>query len=258
MTFDPGIGKAKARATGILDEYGLRRGGDADLENLAYDRGLLVASREMTGAEGRLVRKGKQAIATINDGIYNEGKRNFVVAHEFGHFELHEDSPLFLCDESDFVDWHRHRPEETEANQFAAELLMPRGWFIREASAVELSIEEVSRLAELCGVSLTAAAFRCVELDVTPSALAFCQDNEIKWSNVSDSFPYQYIRGDGEPDGYSGAWEYFGEGIDHQDPIETPADAWFGDYDISEDDTVIEQCLVMSRLNATLSLIWQV
>jgi len=212
----------------------------------------------MTRAEGCLVQKGGQAIATINDEIYNEGKHNFVVAHEFGHFELHQDSPLFLCDESDFVDWHRHRPEETEANQFAAELLMPRRWFISEAGAVELSIEEVSRLAEACDVSLTAAAFRCVELDVIPSALAFCKDNDIKWSNVSESFPYQYMRGNGSPKGYSGAWEYFEEGRNHQEPIETRADVWFGDYDISEDDTVIEQCLVMSRLNATLSLIWQV
>jgi len=256
--FDLGIGKAKAQATDILSKYGLQRGGDADLQDLAFDRGLVVMSKPMTGAEGRLVRKGKRAIATINDGIQHDGKRTFVIAHELGHFELHQDSPLFVCDESDFVDWHRRRPEETEANQFAAQLLMPRNWFTSEASAVELSIEEVSHLAETCGVSLTAAAFRCVELDVTPCALAFCQGGEIKWSKASKSFPYQYMRGSGAPDGYSGAGEYFAKGVNHQNPIETPADAWFGDYGISQTDTVIEQCLVMTRLNAILSLIWEV
>lgn len=256
--FDLGIGKAKARATDILVEYGLPHGADVNLYNLAFDRGLVVMDKSMTGAEGRLVQKGGQAIAAINDKIRYAGKRTFVIAHELGHFELHRDSPLFLCDESDFVDWHRSRPEETEANQFAAELLMPSAWFTSEASAVHFSIEEVNYLAEASCVSFTAAAFRCVELDVTPSALAFCKNNEIEWSNASDSFPYQYMYGNGSPDGHSGAGEYFANGIDHQEPTETPADAWFGDHEISQDDTVIEQCLVMSNLNATLSLISQV
>ena len=256
--FDPGEGKARAKAADILNEYGLQRGGNVDLRNLAFDRGLIVMNKPMTGAEGRLVQRGKQAIATINDGIQYEGKRTFVIAHEFGHFELHQDSQLFLCDEADFVDWHRSRPEETEANQFAAELLMPREWFSSEASAVQFSIDEVDRLAKICGVSFTAAAIRCVELDITPSAVAFCKDNEIKWSKASKSFPYQYMYRSGAPRGYSGAADYFVNGTDDQEPFETPADAWFGDYQISSDDVVIEQCLVMYSLNATLSLIWQV
>jgi Zn-dependent peptidase ImmA (M78 family) len=256
--FDSGIGKARGRATDILTEYGLRHGGEADMRNLAFDRGLVVMNKAMSGAEGRLVQKDNRAIATINSEIQYDGKRTFVITHELGHFELHKDSPLFLCDESDFVDWHRNRPEETEANQFAAELLMPQEWFVREASAAHFSIEEVNRLAEASSVSLTAAAFRCVELDVTPSAIAFCKDNEIKWSETSESFPYQYMYGSDSPDGYSGAGEYFADGIDHQEPLETPADAWFGDHQISRDDKVVEQCLVMSNLNATLSLISEV
>lgn len=256
--FEPGIGIAKARATSILNAYGLHHGGDVDLRNLAFDRGLIVIDRPMSGAEGRLVRRGRRAIATVNDKIQYEGKRSFVIAHEMGHFELHKDSPLFVCDEADFVDWHRQRPEESEANEFAAELLMPESYFKREASATEFSLEEIRHLAEICGVSLTAAAVRVVKLDVMPSALAFCQHGEIRWSMKSKSFPYQYMRRKGAPDGYSGAGEFYSVGNTSVEAVETPADAWFSDHGIKSSAMVLEQCLVMSTLNATLSLISQV
>jgi Zn-dependent peptidase ImmA (M78 family) len=256
--FDPGVGAARQRAHEILDEFGLEYGAQADLIDLAFARNLIVVEKPIRGAEGRLVRTGDRAMATINENIRYDGKRSFVVAHEFGHYELHKDTPLFVCDENDFLDWHRRRPEETEANQFAAELLMPRDWFKAQTNATEISVNELERLAHLCGVSLTAAAFRCVELDVTPCAIAFCQDNEIQWSQVSPSFPYQYMRGSGTPDGYSGAGEFFSGGSTSEEPLETPADAWFRDYDLSSEEEVMEQCLTMSRLNATLSLISQV
>lgn len=256
--FDPGVAKAKKCALDILHDFGLEHGGEADLQALAFALGLVVMNRSMRGAEGRLIQKDETAIATINDQIRHERKRSFVIAHELGHYKLHRESPLFLCDESDFVDWHRRRPEETEANQFAAELLMPAGWFRRNASAAEFSREEVSRLADTCGVSLTAAAFRCVELDIVPCAIAFCKDEKIKWSNVSRSFPYQYMRGSGSPDGYSGAGEYFAKGSTPRDPVPTFCDAWFKDYSIDSQDELMEQCIAMNTLNATLSLIWQV
>jgi Zn-dependent peptidase ImmA (M78 family) len=256
--FDIGIGKARDQAARILEAYGLECGGDADLRDLAYDRGLFVIDQSMTGAEGRLVRRGKRAIAAISNRIQYEGKRSFVIAHEMGHFELHQSSPLFLCDDSDFIDWHSRRPEETEANEFAAELLMPTDYFRREASATEFSLEEVRQLSELCGVSLTAAAVRLVKLDVVPSALAFCQHGEIKWSMVSKSFPYQYMKYEGRPDGYSGAGEFYSNGDTSEEAAETPADAWFTDYELEPDAMILEQCLIMSNLNATLSFISQV
>lgn len=256
--FDPGVGAARQRAHHILDEFGLEYGAQTNLVDLAFARDLIVVEKPMSGAEGRLVRKGDRAMATINANISHAGKRSFVIAHEFGHYELHRDSPLFVCDEKDFVDWHRRRPEETEANQFAAELLMPRGWFELQTNATEMSVNELERLARLCGVSLTAAAFRCVELDVAPCAIAFCRDNKIKWSQVSTSFPYQYMRRSGTPDGYSGAGEFFSGGSTSTEPVETPADAWFRDHSLPSGEEVMEQCMTMNRLNATLSLIWQV
>jgi Zn-dependent peptidase ImmA (M78 family) len=50
------------------------------------------------------------------------GRRNFTVAHEVGHYILHiEKNSCFAC----IMDMHIRLPLEREANLFAAELLMP-------------------------------------------------------------------------------------------------------------------------------------
>lgn len=254
--FDLGCARAKARARELLAYYSLERGGEADLRDLACDRGLLILDKQIRGSEGRLVRRGKRAIATISTSIEHAGKRTFVTAHELGHFELHRES-LFICDAAAFVDWHRRRPEETEANQFAAELLMPTRWFLHEARRLPLSFDLIAALAEGSGVSLTAAAFRYVELDATPSALVFCRHGKIEWYLVSTSFPYGYIQRGQPPHPYSGAGEYLTSGKTSPYPEPTPSTAWFLDENVSSNHRVCEQCLPMPNLNATLSLIWE-
>ena len=257
MTSRGGAGavrEAVVKARDILVYYGLEGGAAAHLLDIACDRGLVVLDKEVRGAEGRLVRRGKRAIATISTSIKHEGKRSFVTAHELGHYEL-QHRALVGCDDDSFVAWHRHRPEETEANQFAAELLMPKQWFIDVARRRPLSLVAVKDIADTCQVSVTAAAFRYVELDVSPSALVFCQSRLIQWYHVSSSCPYSFINQGQPPHRYSGAGEYFFDGNTSTNPEPTPITAWFLDNNVQSDQTVMEQCWPMPNL-ATLSLIW--
>lgn len=239
----------------ILAHYGLECGAGEHLHDIACDRGLIVLDKAIRGAEGRLIQLGKRAIATVSTSIDNAGKRTFVLAHEFGHYELQHNT-RFGCDDASFVDWHRKRPQETEANQFAAELLMPKQWFIDTVRGHPFSLDAVKDIAKVCRVSLTAAAFRCVELDICPSALVFCQSGLIRWYDVSESLPYKHIPCGSPPHRYSGAGEYFFEGDTSPNPEETPITAWFLDDYIRPDQLIMEQCLPMPNLGATLSLIW--
>lgn len=250
-----GIRKARGKARCILDYYGLEHGAAAHLLDISYGRGLVVQFKEIRGAEGRLVRLGKHAIATIGKSIDHLGKRNFVTAHELGHFELQHDTHI-NCDDNAFLDWHQRRPEETEANQFAAELLMPKSWFIELARSEPFSLGVVKNLADKCQVSITAAAYRCVELDISPSALVYCQSRLIRWYTISPSFPYKNIPHNQPPHCYSGAGEYFIDGTTSPNPEKTPSTAWFIDYNVSPSQSVMEQCLPMPHLGAILSLIW--
>ncbi len=250
------VWEARGRARTILAYYGLECGAAEYLRDIAYDRGLIVLDKAIRGAEGRLIRLGELAIATISTSIDHMGKRTFVLAHEFGHYELRHNTQIG-CEDADFVDWHSKRPQETEANQFAAELLMPKQWFIDMARSYPFSLDAVKDIASNCQVSITAAAFRCVELDISQSALVFCRSGLIRWYVVSESLPYKRIIPRGSPpDHYSGAGEYFFDGSTSRDPEQTPITAWFHDDNIPRGQCVIEQCLPMPNLEATLSLIW--
>ena len=65
----------------------------------------------------------------VSDDAYASGKWRFVIAHELGHFLRHPELDQFrLCTDADMGTWYRAGPEQ-EANDFAAELLMPEDPF---------------------------------------------------------------------------------------------------------------------------------
>jgi len=105
--------------------------GAVPIEKIAQDEGLeikhLSLSDSVSGAMKRKNRSGKPVII-VNENDTEERKR-FTIAHELGHFLLHSLSPQY-------IDKHRiyfrdadsstgEDIKEIQANQFAAELLMP-------------------------------------------------------------------------------------------------------------------------------------
>jgi hypothetical protein len=66
-------------------------------------------------------------------------RRNFTLAHELGHYILHGGGVKLRIDKYDYKLDSKESNEETEANYFAASLLMPKDLFIRvlRASTVE-------------------------------------------------------------------------------------------------------------------------
>jgi Zn-dependent peptidase ImmA (M78 family) len=98
-------------------------------------------------------------------------RQRFTIAHELGHLLLHGDElhidegfPFAFRDEvsSLAVD-----PGEIEANHFAAELLMPASWLIREIRGQSLDIESekvIVSLAKTYGVSVQSMTHRLTNL----------------------------------------------------------------------------------------------
>lgn len=88
-------------------------------------------------------------------------RKAFTIAHEMGHFMLHEEKEketffrkdVILSDKED-------RIEEQEANYFAANLLMPKGTLIRYLRLTKDS----NYLADIFGVSHSAMALRLKHL----------------------------------------------------------------------------------------------
>ena len=161
---------------------------------------------------------------------------------------------MFVCDGQDFLDWHRRRPQETEANRFAAELLMPRSSFRADARDAR-SLAAIAEVARIYRSSLTAAAFRFVSLDVAPSALVFCVGGRVQWYHTSPSFSCRYVVVGQSAHPYSGAGEAFSGTGAHRGPERTPVTAWFSDDDLDPNGHVYEDCLPLPSYDATLSLI---
>ena len=97
------------------------------------------------------------------------GRKSFTIAHELGHYILHKD---LLDKENELVSYIKskengkdypilargleYNKRETEANNFAAKILMPKNEFLKKCEEFQ-TIEEV---AEYFGVSVVAASIR--------------------------------------------------------------------------------------------------
>jgi Zn-dependent peptidase ImmA (M78 family) len=144
-----------------------------DIERLAKRAGLRVIEEGLESEiSGMLYREGDRATILINKDDAPVRKR-FSMAHELGHFLLHTSSSVFVDRRVRFRDAASSQgtiPEEIEANSFAADLLMPQAWVLREVARLrqrrfpptdEHLIEE---LADLFQVSTQAIEYRLANL----------------------------------------------------------------------------------------------
>lgn len=126
----------------------------------------------------------------------SRGRRRFSVAHELGHLYIptHADRPAGWCSEAAMeAQEGTGDKQEWEANDFAAELLMPLHLFSSDAANFVPSFASVCGLAaaDQYDVSVTAAAVRYVELTRHACALVSSRNGRIEWVTKSEPFVYR-------------------------------------------------------------------
>src|ERR1700679_1665303 len=155
--------RAEGTAYRITQDYCLDKPAPVPVEDIAMDRGVLCLEAKLTGCLARLVRKGKRGIIRTHSGIREEGRKRFAIAHEMGHWFLHEaESQFFVCTAEQMRDY-KGSPMEVEANLFASEFLMPTALFRPLAGDVEPRLEQVKSLAGTFNTSLTATGMKFVD-----------------------------------------------------------------------------------------------
>lgn len=130
----------------------------AVVEELLYQKLELVEFRvvpdqEMDGAEGYTCPDG--SFIAIAESVYEGacagvGRHRFTVAHELGHLILHSKQPLHR--QVGPIKSEAYRRSEPQANQFAAELLMPRSFFCAN--------DQIKDVVKRHGVSIESANLR--------------------------------------------------------------------------------------------------
>lgn len=254
MTGDTLRGAAAARA--LRAELGLGHPTEVSIETIAFARGALVRDVALTGVQGRLTRLGDRAIIAVSTKVDYAPRRRFVVSHELGHLELHEEgeNQIELCQEGDISEVYDTGTEQ-EANAFAVELLMPEQLWEKRVAVKKPSLDVIAKLADEFEVSFTAATLRFAKLCPERCCAVFSQDGVIKWSAAGTDFGH-WISWGSKLDPYTLAYDYFTKKRVSDLAETVSASAWLASERLGSDDDLIEHSRPIPSLNAVLSLLW--
>ena len=153
-----------------------------------------IEGEDLANFEGALypAPSGKKGWGIIyNNAIKSKGRINFTLAHELGHYLMHREShPEGLrCSADDIVgEEGKYKEIEREANQFAANLLMPFDDFRKQINEKDKpTLDDISRCAERYETSFTAAISRWIEYTARRSVLVVSREGYILWARSSKS-----------------------------------------------------------------------
>jgi len=230
-----------------------------DIETIARDVGIIEIKELPTNQfEGMLVSLPDKSAGfiSVSQFIREATRRRFTIAHELGHFLITTHADRYLCNSYDLNNYHdRCNTWEIEANQFAAELLMPRGYFSREINNEVPSYDLIQSLTRTFGSSLTSTLIRYKDLTDESIAIVLCEDSIIKWGFGSKTFGY-FIESKTKlsPDSY--AIEYFKGNELPKEFMEVERDTWFDTSHIKHHLEVRELSIPLPYYRQVLSVIW--
>src|SRR6516164_9230823 len=152
----------------------------------------LIVGRSLPGLDGALYRapQGKKGWGIFYNGaIASQGRINFTLGHEFGHYLIHRLAypEGIRCGEQDVVRWDSEYGQiEHQANVFSAGLLMPLDDFRRQIpESDKVDLDMISHCADRYRVSLIAAVLRWLQYTARRAVLVVSRDGFILWSRAS-------------------------------------------------------------------------
>lgn len=164
----PRYNHVRKKARELLETAGVRDA-PVPVDDLARQAGAEISFEPFDDGvvDGMLMRQSGRTIIGVN-ALNARVRQRFTIAHELGHLVLHPQHE-FHVDKRYTVRFRNDNsstgedPAEVEANQFAAELLMPRDFVDRDWAALpdDLDIETaIAQLARRYGVSVQAMTIR--------------------------------------------------------------------------------------------------
>lgn len=247
------VGEAKR----VWRLYGFQSPADLVLEDLALAMGVVVLEARLDSADARLVRKANKGIIRVKQDIRQPGRKRFAIAHEIGHWRLHEkESQIVACTSDDMAANYKGSELEIEANVFASELLMPEALFRAAMRGRTPTVDTINGLACEFGTSRTATAVRFVDLSNEHCVMVMAERGRVKWWRPSKEFDGSFwIQAGAAVSGRTLAGKYFAGQLDTDEVQEISMGEWAERYpDFAED--AIEAAIPLGQTGAVLTLIW--
>lgn len=249
---------ARREAQALIKKYRISKPNQIDVEAIAGLLNVFINEKELIGAEACLLIHENYGLVSIQKNIHERGRKRFAIAHEIGHYLLHKSIVKKRdCTAEEFLRWYSTNDEEPEANVFAAELLMPETLFSLHCQGSHPNFRVISELADIFGASLTATAYRYVEIGNYPCALIAAREGRIVWFTTSNDFGFRVHSVGKMVDKNSAAGEYFSSSNfiqDKPEPIE--GSAWLELIQNDHKIVFYESMISLDRYHTTLSLIY--
>jgi Zn-dependent peptidase ImmA (M78 family) len=255
--------KGKRAAQKLMRECGIEDPIEFPLDLIVYGRGATLVEKPLKNSEGRIVFGRTKAIITVNSDIAYSGKKRFVIAHELGHFEMHRHLVPVHHDTDATLEYFKNGHQETEANEFASELLMPEQLFKKECFGKKFSPNLLRSLADRFQTSVTSVAYKYFELGDHPICLFYSHNNQVKYWKRPDGYPH-FIndRTKLTPPEDSVAAEFFDKQKIYKKEHSKQQiwkSTWFElkHWENDSDFKFYEYCIVTPAYNTVLSLVWE-
>jgi len=224
---------------------------------MAANRRVLIQQKPIGNAEGRLIYRNGRGTIVVNSTIRSVEKRRFVIAHELGHLEMHRHvDNVAICDEDALREYSENMSQETQANEFAGELLMPQDFFLALCNDTPPGVELLKNLSTEFRTSLESTAIRYIRIGPVPAGLIYIHSGFVRWFWPGPKFPYKYIELGSKPPTRSIAAQCIkSEGREPHSGVVTSR-TWFGET-AREDQYFHEDVHVSTTYDRVLSILWE-
>lgn len=174
----------------LLCDLGVDSPNKIDLEVIAAHVGCSIKHRDLRGCEARILAHGDRAVISVDSKV-SPLRQRFSIAHELGHWNFHKGKDC-ICESSSIGNWSIVGSEHV-ADEYAANLLMPRFLFTPEAAGMYTNFRFIDQLSKTFQCSLTATAIRMIEHGPEPAIIICHGRNGRKWFIKNKDVPEKWF-----------------------------------------------------------------
>ena len=231
--------------------FELKLSGPVDVMAVAKRLDIMVFEEDLSGFEGCLLRANGKVRILVSSSVSYQTRKHFTIAHEFGHFYMpHHQRDIFSCKAEDIASYQGNAEQENEANEFAAEFLLPANEIEGHLrSSPDMAI--IRELSEKYGTSLTATAIQVVKTTSEPVTVVLSELGEVRWFVRSKSFPFHIRRG--RLHEWTYASDYFGGKELPEAAQDVLAIAWCDG--VPRDRLIVEESVAFGHLGMVMSIL---
>ncbi len=263
--------KGSNKAKMLLQEIGFDEITEIPMDIFVAALGATLIEESLPNSDGKIIRGNTKTLIKVNSDIKFEERKRFTIAHEIGHYLLHNKLELDVHNEtSNSLNWFNSTEQqakkgiqEWEANDFAAELLMPEALVRKETFRKKFSPDLVKHLSTRFKTSITSIIYRLLSLDIYPLFVVFISSGIVRYWSKSNNF---WVRVQNitklPPPRNSVAEEYIEAGYEYiytgNDKAQTiDKSIWFDLKDDEDDTDFFEYCIPTKQYQTIISVIWE-